>query len=804
MWARGIEGGATARPANGVAPVSDYLGMFLDETREHLQAWSDGMLRLEQASDPGVLATIFRAAHTIKGMAMTMGFARMGEITHRAENLLDDVRSGRLDVDGALVDTLLAMLDELEALLVSVADTGMEPGDGDRRMGGAPDGAPAVAQGAAQTEVAAARAGVLSDAPAAGEAAAPAGPDAPAAADGASDRELARRIALSAMEAGRRVYEICIGFSAQCVMPMARFAQILQQLDQDNLLLTIPEAAVLDLGEHTGDVTLVLADTRDAEEIGAGMANISDEIVVRSMHEWHADEGEVRRRGVLPGGRLTEDRHVVHVVEAALAKPDIRVFEVGIRLPSATVLKSARVYLVFEAIGGQDHLLFTRPTVAEIEAEQFGADILFVMWTRDDLGTVRQALDGVSQVELVELREWTSSDGVARQGANVVAARGNGPGPRRGSATVRVDVDKLDALMNLFSEIAIDKTRFESLAGEMEDQRLTETVTHMSRAVNQLQELIMSIRMIPVSSVFQRFPRMVRDTARQLDKDIAFAVSGEETELDRMVVEELADPLMHLLRNSLDHGVESAATRRRNGKPAQGHIWLRAYSSGNRVLLEVEDDGGGIDRAKVLRKARERGLVKDGEDMTDQQVYHLLFVPGFSTADQVSDLSGRGVGLDVVQAKIQSLSGKVEIESTPGVGTRFTVILPVTLALLPSIMVEIDGHPFAVPLTAVEEIQTEPATERVGAHEVVTWRDKTTPVARARRIFGLPEPEQAGYALILSRGKGQVALIVDAVTGQREVVVKPLPQAVKDHTHIGGATILGDGEVALILDPAAF
>ncbi len=759
--------------------VADYLGMFVDETREHLQAWSDGMLRLEQESDPAILATIFRAAHTIKGMAMTMGFMRMGEITHRAENLLDDVRAGRRDADGTFVDTLLAMLDELEALLSRVAETGAEPetpvADAEEEIAAAVDPAPTEP---AQDAVS----GALRPDP---------------------SREVARRVAAVAMAEGKRVYEIGVGFADHCVMPMARFAQILRQLDQDRLLFTVPEAAVLDQGEYRGDITLVIADERDAEEIGGAIADISDEVIIRSIREWRQDEAAPLRRGVLPGGRLTEDAHVVSVVTAALAKPDMRVYEVGVRLQPATVLKSARMYVVFEAIGGQDHLLYTWPPIQDIEEEKFGSDVLFVIWSHDAMQAVHRALESVSQVELVELREWTVDGGVAKSGANVVEAR-KGGGGRRLAATVRVDVDKLDALMNLFSEIAIDKTRFESLADELEDQRLNETVAHMSRAVNQLQELIMSIRMIPVSSVFQRFPRMVRDTARQLGKDIAFVVSGEETELDRMVVEELTDPLMHLLRNSLDHGVEDAQTRRRSGKPAQGHIWLRAYPSGNRVFLEVEDDGGGIDRAKVLRKARERGLVKNGEEPTDQQVYQLLFAPGFSTAERVSDLSGRGVGLDAVQAKIQSLSGKVEIESTPGAGTRFTVILPVTLALLPSIMVQVDGQPFAVPLTAVEEIQTEPPTTWVGAQEVITWRDKTTAVARTRLVFGLPGAEERGYALILSRGKGQVALIVDAVTGQREVVVKPLPKVMKNHAHIGGTTILGDGQVALILDPAAF
>ncbi|PWI58374.1 chemotaxis protein CheW [Sulfoacidibacillus thermotolerans] len=774
--------------------MNEYLTMFIDETREHLQAWSDGMLTLEKHADAETIATIFRAAHTIKGMAMTMGFTRMGEVTHKAENLLDEVRQGKRVVDSELVDTLFHSLDVLESLLADVEETAQER----EEIALAAAGTQAKEQVQAALVEQAAGAVALAEQPAS------------APADAAGTNEIVRSVAHRAMEQGRRVYELRIGFAPECVMPMARFAQLLQRVDQNELLMTIPDAAVLEQGDYTGEIVLVLATLEDVEALLGRVTDIS-ELEIETVREWRMSEAGAAEpsQNLLPSTRITEDDHVVKVVQAAL-KQGKRVYEVGVRLHVDTVLKSARMYMVFEAVGGQDQLLYTRPGMREIEDEAFSRDVLFVMWSTEEVGAIKRAVEGVADIELVQLREWTETDGSAQAGPNLV--QGNARSQKgeakakKASATVRVDVDKLDLLMNLFSEIAIDKTRFESLAAEFGDARLVETVAHMSRATNDLQELIMSIRMIPVGSVFQRFPRMVRDTARSLGKAIEFTMSGEETELDRMVVEELADPLMHLLRNSLDHGIEAGKDRRQRGKEETGQIALRAYPVGNRVVIEVEDDGGGIDRARVLRKAVERGLVSasESEGLSDAEVYRLLFASGFSTADTVTDLSGRGVGLDVVKSKIESLSGRVEVESQEGQGTKFTITLPVTLALLQSIMVRIDEHPFAVPLAAIEEIQEEPESRRLGEQEVVVWRGQVTPLVRARTTFGLGVAKERGHVLYVMRGREHMGLVVDDVVAQQEVVLKPLPKAVKDVAYFAGATILGDGQVALVLDPGAF
>lgn len=777
----------------------EYLRMFVDETREHLQSWSDGMLRLEQGIDDATVAEVFRAAHTIKGMAMTMGFEKMGQLTHRAENVLDQVRNHVLTPSTEVVDSLLGALDALETLLNGVEDEGQEP-DVDVQ--------------ALLVQLEASSAGA-SHTPGGTEVAAtsttekkrsPANKKLKKTSKGSQvglDVENIRAVALDALTDGYRVMEIAVAIDKNCSMPQARAVQLIQRLEPNQVLLTLPELTSIESAPPENLLMLVGA-VEDSEVLADKVSHVS-EVTLRSIREWsEAELTSLDEDAILPVEQVTRDEHVVHVIQAALRDTSLRVYEVGIRLRTGALLKSARMFMVFEAVGGQDRLLYTDPPVAEIEDERFGNDVRFISWSKDDIQSMRTAVESVSDVDLVQLREWSRApSGAARPGTNVAqAAAQTGQPKQRPVASVRVDVDKLEALMTLFSEIAIDRTRLSSLSEELGDERLAQTVSHMSRATSDLQELIMSIRMTPLENVFQRFPRMVRDTAKQLEKQIAFEIAGGDTELDRVVVEEIGDPIMHLLRNSLSHGLEDAADRRKAGKEDQGHIWLRAYSSGNRVFIEVEDDGRGIQREKVLDKARKQGLVRDNAVWTDQQVFDLLFASGFSTADEVSDLSGRGVGLDVVKAKIEALSGQVYVESEVGRGTKFTIALPVTLALLRSILVRVDGQPYAIPMQSVEEILTVQQTREVSGEEVMVWRDKVTPVVRARAMFGMP-PMDGGLALCLSRGKQRVALVVDEVMGQDEVVVKSLPREVRHVRFFSGATILGDGQVSLIVEPSS-
>jgi len=758
--------------------MNDYLSMFIDETHEHLQAWADGVLILEKGMDQETIATVFRAAHTIKGMAMTMGFTQMGNITHQAENILDEVRKGNRVVDGLLIDDLFRRLDHLEALLKTVEDTGVEGNITSRE----------------QTDMHKMVSEI--DIP----------PHSLALSHDLSYEQKRDEVAAQALQQGRQVYELVIGVTESCVMPLARFAQVMQQVDDRDVLVIWPEEVQRNNEQFRGPLTLLLAMN---DEIDSWLDRIADisEIEVRSVvQSHHGEQGAEWTTDpvLLPEFHIADEDYVIQVVQTALQQGK-RVYEVGIRLHANTLLKIARLYMVFEAVGGQDQLLYTKPSMRDIEEEKFSRDVLFVMWSTEGDAALRRAIDGISDIELIEFREWRKEEDSVKPSENLVEkkALNTKQGGKKSGETIRVDVDKLDALMNLFSEIAIDKTRFESLVNEWGDVRFAEAVAHMSRATTDLQELIMSIRMIPVDSIFQRFPRMIRDTARKLEKVIAFEMQGEDTELDRMVAEELGDPLMHLLRNSLDHGIEAAEVRRQRGKDVTGHIQLRAYPAGNRVVIEVEDDGGGIDRDRVLRKAVERGLVAPGAELSDTDIDHLLFAPGFSTSDSVTELSGRGVGLDVVKNTIDKLSGHIEIESTPGQGSKFVITLPMTLALLQSIMLRVDENLFAIPLSVVEEIQEEGLCKSLVGGDVVIWREKVTPIIRLREVFQHPKGDR-GTVLFVSQGRKQIGLVVDEVMAQQEIVLKPLPKAVKDTQHFAGATILGNGEVVLILDPSAF
>ncbi len=759
----------------------EYLTMFVDETREHLQAWSDGLMRLEKTNDLSVIPTIFRAAHTIKGMAMTMGFQRMGEITHSAENLLDDVRNGRLAMSTPVVDALLHGLDHLETLLDDIESSGQE-----RAMD--------------VSEVLRALTAARKE-PAATSTAAATVPEPVRPLHSAE-----RAVAEEAIRQGYRVFEITIGFDKNCVMPLARFQQWLQRIDQNQLLSTTPDATILDAGDYSGEITAVLATHDEMDDVGETLVSVS-EIIPRSIHEWLLTGETYQKTGnLLPENQnITEDPHVRTVIAKVLEEHKI-VLEVGIRLSEACRMKAARMFMVFEAVGGHDHLLFCEPHITKIEAEEMDREVLFVCYAEDSAAVIQSRIQSILEVSLVELREWLKTDEGATRGENLIASFSGEAAKteKRKTSTIRVDTGKLDDLMNLVSELVIDKTRLERIRTEVMHHDLSETIDHMSRLSNELQELIMSIRMIPVESVFNRFPRMVRDTAQSLNKQIEFVVTGESTELDRTVVEEIGDPILHMLRNSLDHGIESAEKRRIAGKPPVGRIELRAYAAGNHVFIEVEDDGGGIPREKVLRKARERGIVGSNEVLTDHQVNQLLFASGFSTADQISDLSGRGVGLDVVRTKIEALSGKIDVYSEEGRGTKFVIRLPMTLAIMDGLMVRIGIDPYLIPIGSISETGRLGPTRLLHGKEVVIWRGQVVPIVRARSVFGQENGESSAYVVFVSRGERVVGIAVDELVGQFEVVLKSLDAKLKKIPYFAGATILGDGEVSLILDANAF
>ena len=375
--------------------------------------------------------------------------------------------------------------------------------------------------------------------------------------------------------------------------------------------------------------------------------------------------------------------------------------------------------------------------------------------------------------------------------------------------TVRVDIEKLDTLMNLVSELIIAKNSLVSASAVSgtSSTAVNEQIEYLESVTTSLHESVMKVRMVPIESTVSKFPRMVRDLQKKLGKKMELYMTGEETELDRTVVDEIGDPLMHLLRNSADHGLESAEVRKERGKPEVGSIFLDAYQDGNNVVIEVRDDGNGIDTQAVRNKAIERGVItpEQAENMNEKDSIELLFNAGFSTAQVVSDVSGRGVGLDVVKSKIEALSGEVEVKSKLGEGSSWIIRLPLTLAIIQALMVDIGNEKYAVSLGAIQTIEDIPPQDvkLVQAKEVIQLRDLVIPLIRLNEILDIEskkDPDENLVVVIVKKGDKLAGLVVDELIGQQEIVIKPLGKYVSKCKVISGATVLGDGEVALILD----
>ncbi|WPC67875.1 chemotaxis protein CheA [Rhodoferax ferrireducens] len=366
------------------------------------------------------------------------------------------------------------------------------------------------------------------------------------------------------------------------------------------------------------------------------------------------------------------------------------------------------------------------------------------------------------------------------------------------SRSIRVDADKLDQLINLVGELIIVGAGVNLIAARVKIAELQEATSKLSGLVEEVRDSALQLRMVKIGATFNRFQRVVHDVSRDLGKDVTLVIKGEDTELDKTVVEKIGDPLMHLVRNSMDHGIESAEVRAQRGKPAQGTLTLNACHDSGSIVISVQDDGGGLHRERILAKATERGLVEPGHHMSDAEVYALIFEPGFSTAEKVSNLSGRGVGLDVVKRNITALRGTVSIDSTEGVGTTVTVRLPLTLAIIDGFLVEVGKSVFAIPLDMIEECVAYSAEP---GHDYTNLRGQVLPFIRLREVFNVAEPITRRENIVVLKHAGQKAgLVVDTLLGEFQTVIKPLAKMFNQVKCVSGSTILGSGEVALILD----
>ncbi|MCR2805032.1 chemotaxis protein CheA [Paenibacillus soyae] len=679
--------------------MNAYLSMFIDESNDHLQSLNENLLQLESnPEDLSIVQSIFRSAHTLKGMSATMGFEDLAALTHEMENVLDLVRNSKLKMDSFIFDTLFKGLDALEAMVQDIIGGGTGKAD--------------------VTAIVAALQSILKSdyksgsAPSASsETSAPAGEESSA----SLLDQFQSSILLQSMETGHEPYYVQVTLDDNCVLKAARAYM------------------VFDVLERTGEVVKSDPSVQDLEQ----------EKFDRSF--------KVFTISTIPAASLREQ--IANISEIA---------SVEVTPLDAESLAS----------------LTSAPAAAAVEAPPKPA----------------------------EAEETPAAKKEAAETAKKPAA-----GTQAVGRTIRVDIDRLDTLMNLFSELLIDRVRLEQLASEIKRNDLTETVEHMARVSSDLQNIVLKLRMVPVDSVFNRFPRMVRDLAKSLDKKIDLVITGADTELDRTVIDEIGDPLVHLLRNSVDHGIETTAKRLEAGKPETGTINLRAYHSGNHVFIEVEEDGAGINQEKVLKTAIKNGVITEEESkkLNSNEINMLIFAPGFSTADKISDISGRGVGLDVVKTKITSLGGNVTVHSEFGKGTKFSVQLPLTLSIISAMLIKLGSEKYAIPLTSIVETGIVKRSSMLNVHgnRMIKFRNTIIPVVSLSQVLESPDydetTEEENEMIVIRKGEKWAAVLVDEFIGQSEIVLKSLGKYLTNIHAISGATILGDGQVALIIDPNA-
>lgn len=698
--------------------VSQYLEIFIDESSEHIQTLSDCIMTLEQEPEnKDTINEIFRAAHSLKGMAGTMGFKRMQHLTHDMENVFQEVRSDKIKVDSSMIDLLFKCLDAIDSYVENIKSTSDE---------------------------------------------------------GTDDNEVI-------------IKELNDFIAKANGQPVSKQAEPQE---------TVNEAKTQASSDASSNVL-------DTIELTNNEKNLIDEAISAGL----------------------------------------KIYGMTVTVANDCLLKAARAFLVFRAVEELGQIVVYRPSSQDIEDEKFDLSFSFFVASGESFDKLEHAASNVSEIDKVFGKEITEFhiEGEAEQTAQASEETQKAPEKKEEKAqaaktetakpktsndsqkqtvshkkattsrTVRVDIEKLDMLMNQVSELIIAKNSLVAMSssdGENNNnQSFHEQIEYLERITTNLHESVMKVRMVPIESVTQKYPRMIRDLSRTLNKKMNLVITGEDTELDRTVVDQIGDPLQHLLRNSADHGLESNEVRLERGKPEVGTIFLNAYQEGNNVVIKVGDDGNGINTEAVKAKAIERGIVtaEQAENLSQKDIINFLFMPSFSMAKQITDISGRGVGLDVVKSGIEQLGGDVSVSTELGKGTTFTVRLPLTLAIIQALMVEIRDEIYAIALGSISNIEDIPVKDikYVQAKEVIHLRGSVIPIIRLDKMLDIEPKEQEPDHLtvvIVQKGDQQAGLVVDNLIGQQEIVIKSLGKYINGNKLISGATILGDGDVALILD----
>ncbi|NFS38047.1 chemotaxis protein CheA [Clostridium sporogenes] len=687
--------------------TSQYMSMFLEESMDNLQTLNDSLLQLEQEPDDiDKLNEIFRVAHTIKGMAATMGFNEMAELTHKMEDVLSNFREGDLKVTQNVVTVLFKCLDTLEQMVNNISE------------------------------------------------------------------------------------------------------EVDEKVPIDHIIEELEKAA-------KGDIS---SEEQKEEDIETIEENKSEENSTIPLNEYD-----------------------LNVIKQAEDK-GFNAYEIKIILSENTLLKSARAFLIFKNLEEYGEVIKSLPIAEDIENENFDFEIDLIYLTTKGKEQIYDILENISEVDNVmvdnvdvqlkreekieskEVKEKVKEQinnidtkkpeeentdkktkvEETKPKTNKRVAKPKENNHKKAHQSVRVDLERLDKFMNMVSELVIHRTRLEQISTNHKLTDLNETLEQVARTTSDLQDLVMKIRMLPLDIVFNRFPRMVRDLSVELDKEMELIVQGADTELDRTVIDEIGEPLIHLIRNAADHGVEPREERVKKGKDPIGKIRLIAYQEGTKAVIKVEDDGGGVPVDKVKAKAERIGINTEG--MSDNDIRNLIFAQGFSTNEKVTDISGRGVGMDVVKTKITALGGTVDLISEEGKGSSFIIRLPLTLQIIQALLVEVGSETMAISLGYIDRVidYEKDIVKKTNNKEVIIYRGNVIPFVRVNEKLGLKESENdKKYIVIVKSGEKTVGLLVDGLLGQKEIVIKPFGKTLQGLKEYIGATILGDGLVTLILDVAA-
>lgn len=658
--------------------LNQYINLFVEEAKEHLQSMNEALLELERdKSNESLINELFRVAHTLKGMSGTMGFVNMANLTHEMENVLEGIRSHEIGLSENVIDIIFECFDVLDESVNQIALNGKESSEEH---------------------------------------------------DGLIEK----------------------------LRTILKESNTTKVKENDNKVNDIP------LNEY--------------------VLNIAKEAKIKGLN----------------------------------------IFNIKIKLSPKCMLKSARAFIIFNTLESIGDIIYSNPSVEDIEDEKFDLSFSLVFISEIHEEKLEDELNSISEIEEIHISKLEDIETAkiepdlvkktenlnknikelaANRSKTSTATRDN-----RIGKTVRVDIDRLDNLMNLVSELIIIKTRMDDLSDISNKENMIEAIEYLERITTSLHDAVMKVRMVPIERVFNRFPRMVRDLSKELNKEIDLQMYGEDTEVDRTVIDEIGDPLIHIIRNSIDHGIETPEDRMSQGKPKEGTVILKAYPDGNNVVIEVIDDGKGIDIEGVKRKAIEREIItgQEAEILSEEEIITLLFQPGFSTSEEITDISGRGVGLDVVKSKIESINGSIEIYSETNIGTKFIIRIPLTLAIIQALLIKLKDEIYAIPLSSITEITsiTKDSIRNIQGQDIMLYRGKTIPMIKLHKLMGLDFADTDGEYLVVvvRKGEKQAALLVDSLIGQQEIVIKPLGKYLSNIKYLSGATILGNGNVSLILD----